>query len=142
MRFSKSEWAILIGICCVLTCVISGCFGARGRTDPIPHHDTLTGIPDLIQRIALVFAGMATVAIFLASIAAWFTKNPLILAKYAAVAFGVLISAGLLYWLAEHWAWAIGLSTAALLAGIAGYAYLHKKDIRKQFCKALNTPSK
>lgn len=136
MRFST------LIVCALVAVAVSGCFGAGGRSDPLSHTDPLTGIPALIQRIAMVFAGMATVAIFLAGIVAWFSKNPLILAKYAAVAFGVLISAGLLYWLAEHWGWAIGLSATALVAGIVGYALLHKKDIERKICKALNTPKK
>ncbi len=142
IRFSKTEWALPFCIMLTLAFALSGCFGARSRP-PEPGTDgSLTGIPALIQRISLVFAAMATVALFFAGIAAWFVPNKLAVAKYAAVAFGVLISAGLLYSLAEHWGLAIGLGGAALVAGIVGYAYLHKKDINRRLCRVLNTPKK
>ncbi len=140
IRFSKTEWALALCSLIVL-CSIIGCT-QRGSNPGGDQQPPLEGIPALIQRISLIFAGMATVALFLAGIAAWFSPNKLAVAKYAAVAFGVLISAGLLHALAEHWQLAIGLSGAAVVAGLAAYYYLHKKDMNRRLCRVLNTPKK
>ena len=150
MRFSITKrtlvWLIFLLCAIIYTIFLVSCSrGSLPLREPslaLTGNSTLTGIPALIQHIALVFAGMATVALFLAGIVAWFNPNKLAVAKYAAVAFGILISAGLLYWLADHWGWAIGLGAAALVAGLGGYAYLHKKDVRRQLCRVLNTPVK
>lgn len=91
-----------------------------------------TEIIVVLIALAMILAGLATVALVLCGIALWFVPNKLSVAKFALAAFGALLAAGLLYWLAAYWALAIGLSAAVLVAGLVGYAWLHRKEIEKK----------
>jgi hypothetical protein len=132
LRFSKTEWALLVCICCVVSCLISACAGVRtggDTTDP-----TFTGVAAVIARVAVVTSYLGSIALVLCGIAVYlpFITNKLAIAKYAAGAFTSLIIAGLLYFLAEHEKLAISLAAVCLGGGLLVVGYCHRKDIEKR----------
>lgn len=132
LRIKPVDVFFLLFPTCVLF-LLAGCFGAGVRP---PGTDTdggsLTGIAGTIARIAVLISGLATVALVACGVAFFFVPNKLAVGKFACAAFAALLSAGILYWLAEHWALAVGCSAGVLLLGLFCYGYLHRKDIEKR----------
>ncbi len=140
MRYiSRVPWyqAMLILLtAAVMLRLVYGCGYSAGLRPPgMPAHDgSFTGIAAVIARVAVVTAYVASFALVLCGVAVFlpFIVNKFAIVKYAAGAFTALIIAGLLYFLAEHYALAIGLALVCLGGGILWVGYCHRKDLEKR----------
>lgn len=123
------KWIILL----LTILVIHGC-GPEVRLPSAPKDVALTGIAHVIASVALIAAWVGSFAVLTCAVAFFFVKVPVsIVAKYLAASVGLLVTAGLLYWLAQHWVWAMALSGITLVGSLLCYGYLHRVDIEKRF---------
>lgn len=126
------RWGALAMTLFLLTCGLAGCGGITVPRMPATGHGPAIGTPgSLLTTIALVCTGLAGVGLVVCGIAAIWYPNKWKVAKLAITCFVVAACGQILYWYGQHLALASGLLAAVVVVGIAGYVFIHRKQIKK-----------
>ncbi len=137
IRFSKTEWVLLLGILILLTLILSGC-GPRIAVPNQPTASVHGGPAGALAGLAVWAAWASGIGLLCCGVAAIWLPNKLGVAKVAVGCFTVLAISFLLGWVAAHAAIVMGGSAAILLLGAIGYTWLHRADVKKRTGLDLN----
>jgi hypothetical protein len=140
IRFTKTEWALLLGIMILLAILLSGC----GQRIAVPNQPGAGsqgvhgGPAGAVASLAVWAAWASGIGLLACGVAAIFLPDKLGVGKVAIGCLTILGISFLLGWFAAHAAIIVGGTTAILLLGAIGFTWLHRADVKKKTGVDLN----
>ncbi len=136
MRFfitKKVLVGVIIALCAVIYVIfLSGC-GSAGLRPPGSGKTCISGPGSVLADVALYATWAAGVGLILCGIAiALRPAKAWEFAKVALGCFAALVVAGILHWIAAHWAILLGLCAGVLVLSGIGWAYINRKALEKK----------
>ncbi len=145
MRFfitKKVLVGVIIALCAVIYVIfLSGCRSA-GLRPPSSGATCISGPGSVLADVALYATWAAGVGLICCGIAAVWLPNKFNIAKVALGCFAALVVAGIMHWIAAHWAVLLGLCAGVLVLSGIGWAYINRKALEKKSGVDLNRDGK
>ena len=120
--------------------VLSGC-GHAGLRPPGPEKG-VSGPGNTLSALAVWATWIAGLGLLACGIAAVFLPNKLQVAKLALGCFAALLTAGIMHWIAAHWAVLMGLCAVVLVLTGCAWVYINRRFIEKKSGVDLNRDGK
>lgn len=136
MRFFITKknlvWLIFLLCCVIFAIFLTGCGKSAGLRPPGPGAPGISGPGGTLSSLATWATWASGIGLLGCGVAAAFLPNKFQIAKLALGCFAALLTAGILHWVAAHWAILLGLCAGVLVLGGVGYVFLNRKILEKR----------
>lgn len=133
---------VILALCALLFWIfITGCGSPAGLRPPGTGAASVsTGPAGVLTSLALFATWASGVGLFLCGIAAALPvfPNKLLIGRLAICCLAGLLTAGIMHWIAGHWALIVGLCIGVLVLCGIGWVYLNRRYLEKKTGVDLN----